>query len=207
LLTRNLPASITASTGMDALTHAIEAYTSRVATPVTDALALHAINLIRHNLVEAVKNGGNLVARENMMIASTIAGIAFGNSDVGSVHCIAEAVGGLYDTPHGVANSIFLPHVFEVNSVANLNRHAEVAYALGVSRQLPAEQAVAEGVQLLFSLSERIGIPKFRDLPYVNPQDFPRLASVAKQAPMDASNARELTEEEYLAIIETAYRY
>jgi alcohol dehydrogenase len=204
-LTVSLPAHITASTGMDALTHAIEAYTSRLASPVTDALALHAIKLIRENLLEAVENGSNLEARENMMIASLIAGAAFGNSDVGSVHCISEAIGGLYDTPHGVANSIFLPYVFRHNIIADIERHATVAYALGADRNLPAAEAAEKGVELLFELSEKINIPRFRDLPSVNPDDFPALAKVSKNTPMDASNAREMSEEDYLAIIRMAY--
>ena len=107
-LTYSLPSALTASTGMDALTHAIEAYTGRLATPITDALALQAMKMIAASLPKAVADGSNHDARETMMMASVIAGMAFSNSDVASVHCIAEAIGGRYDTPHGVANSLFL---------------------------------------------------------------------------------------------------
>lgn len=105
-LTQSLPAPVAASTGLDALTHAIEAYTCQIANPITDGLALHAIKLIKENLAEAVNNR-NEEARENMLIASLMAGIAFGNADTAGVHCISEAIGGKYDTPHGVANAVF----------------------------------------------------------------------------------------------------
>lgn len=206
-LTIGLPTSITASTGMDALTHAIEAYTSRPASPLTDALALHAIKLIMGNLEEVVKNGDNIEAREKMMVASLMAGIAFGNSNVGSVHCLSEAIGGLYDTPHGVANSIFLPYVFEHNIVANIERHAEISYLLGAERSLDFQEAAIKGVQILFELSEKIGIPKFKDLPNVNPDDFLDLAKKSKNnIAMDPDNAREMTVDDYLMILNKAYR-
>lgn len=157
-LTISLPPSITASTGMDALTHAIEAYTCRCASMITDGLALHAIKIIGANVAEAVQNGANLEARENMLLGSLIAGIAFGNSDVASVHCISEAIGGMYDTPHGVANSIFLPYIFEFNVPANIERHAEVAYALGADRNLSPEEAAQKGIEILFAMSAQVNI-------------------------------------------------
>ncbi|RST58963.1 iron-containing alcohol dehydrogenase [Siminovitchia terrae] len=204
-LTKGLPASITASTGMDALTHAIEAYTSRSSSPVTDALALHAIRLIKDYFLEAVQNGANMEARENILSASLMAGIAFSQSNVGSVHCISEAAGGLYDAPHGVLNSIFLPYVFEFNMEANLEKHADVAYALGVDQNLPVREASKEGAKLLFEMVEKVGIPKFSDLPAVDPKDFAKLAKTSKETPMDADNVRSLTVEDYLTIIKNAY--
>ena len=106
-LTRTLPPAVTAATGMDALTHAIEAYTCRVANPVSDALALRAIGLIARYLPAAVLDGSDDEARDGMMTASLLAGMAFGNADVASVHCLAEAIGGLYDTPHGSRTRCF----------------------------------------------------------------------------------------------------
>lgn len=204
-LTQSLPPHVTASTGMDALTHAIEAYTSKAATLITDGLALYAIKLIKESLLKAVRNGSNREAREKMLSASLIAGIAFGNSDVGSVHCISEAIGGLYDTPHGVANSIFLPYVFEQNIEANIKKHAEVSYALGADQNLPMSEAAAKGVELLFEMVEKVGIPKLSCFPNVNPNDFPYLAKIAKETPMDVDNARDMSEEDYLRIIRSAY--
>lgn len=205
-LTASLPAPIAASTGMDALTHAIEAYTCRLANPITDGLALHAIKLISQNLVEAVYGKENEQARENMLIGSLIAGIAFGNSDVASVHCISEAIGGIYDTPHGVANAIFLPYVFKHNMEANLSRHADVGYAMGVNPQLPPKEAAQAAVEKLFELSEKVNIPKFNQIERVNPADFPTLAENAKNNISDPSNAKEMTVQDYLAILEEAYQ-
>lgn len=204
-LTLGLPSSITASTGMDALTHAVEAYTSKSSSPMTDALALHAIRLIKNYFMEAVQNGSNMEARENILTASLMAGIAFSQSNVGSVHCISEAAGGLYDAPHGVLNSIFLPYVFKFNMTANVERHADVAYELGVERNVPVREAAEKGAKLLFEMVDKAGIPKFSDLPGVDPKDFTKLAKVSKETPMDADNVRVLTVEDYFTIINDAY--
>ena len=118
-LTWSVPKGTTAATGMDALTHAIEAYTCVINNPVSDALALRAMRMIAGALVPVVDDGTDRVARREMMFASTIAGMAFGNADVAAVHCISEAIGGLYDTPHGIANSVFLPWVFDFNRSAD----------------------------------------------------------------------------------------
>lgn len=205
-LTASLPASIAASTGMDALTHAIEAYTCKAANPITDGLALHAISLIRRNLVEAVHGSDNERARENMLIGSLIAGIAFGNSDIGSVHCISEAIGGMYDTPHGVANAIFLPYVFKHNSMADIKRHADVGYALGAAPTLSNEEAAQEAIRILFELSTSVQIPKFYEINRVNPQDFPQLAENSKRNISDPSNAKQMSVDDYIAIFEEAYK-
>lgn len=204
-LTSSLPASIASSTGMDALTHAIEAYTARVANPITDALALHAIKLISENLLEAVHGTANEQAREQMLVGSLIAGVAFGNADIGSVHCISEAIGGLYDTPHGVANAIFLPYVFKQNIDADVKRHAEVGYALGVDRAHSHEDAAKAAVEILFTFSEKVNIPKFRNLRGVNPEDFVLLAKNSKNNISDSNNAKVMMEQDYLRIFEEAY--
>lgn len=141
------------------LTHAIEAYTCRVSNPISDGLALHAIRLISQYLRPAVLEPGNLHAREQMLVASLIAGMAFGNADVGSVHCISEAIGGMYDTPHGVGNAIFLPFVFGHNRDADITRHAQVAYALGIDPNLSPAEAAEAAVGYLFQMSKDLGIP------------------------------------------------
>lgn len=205
-LTLTLPPSITASTGMDALTHAIEAYTCNLAEPITDALALYAIDLIVKNLPEAVSNGGNIEARRNMLAGSLIAGIAFGNSDVGGVHCMAEALGGLYDTPHGVANSMLLPYVFEYNIPSDLEKHAKVAQLLGVSPEGKSSEEIAyEGVKRLKELAEEVGIPKMRDLENINVKDFEYLAEGATRNVSAPSNPRKATKEDYLNLFLKAY--
>lgn len=205
-LTLGLPPALTASTGMDALTHAIEAYTCRLASPVTDALALHAMQMISANLETAVRNGGDFPAREGMMLGSMIAGMAFSNCDVAAVHCIAESIGGRYDTPHGVANSIFLPFLFAHNASASPNRHADVAVALGVaSRSQPAAEAAQSGAEFLVALGQAIGIPPLKSVPGIKPEDFPWIAAASVQNLSNSSNAREMAEEDYLLMLEQAW--
>lgn len=205
-LTVTLPPHVTASTGMDALTHAIEAYTCTISEPITDALALYAIDLIVQYLPTAVQEGSNIEARKNMLAASLIAGIAFGNSDVGGVHCMAEALGGLYDTPHGVANSMLLPYVFEYNIPADVEKHAVVAQRLGASRDgKSALETALEGVELLKKLAETVQIPKMKDLGNVNPTDFSYLAEAATQNVSAPSNPRKASKEDYLQLFQKAF--
>ena len=205
-LTWSVPKGTTAATGMDALTHAIEAYTCVINNPVSDALALRAMRMIAGALVPVVDDGTDRVARREMMYASTIAGMAFGNADVAAVHCISEAIGGLYDTPHGIANSVFLPWVFEFNRSADPRRHADVAECLGVTRSDRSDDDVAaEGAQRLTDLGERIGIPRFSDLPGVDPADFDRLAAASEENGSTPDNARPITRADYLDILERAY--
>lgn len=111
-----MPKSLTAATGMDALTHAIEAYVSVAATPITDACALKAVTMISDNLSIAVESGGNVHAREAMAYAQFLAGMAFNNASLGYVHAMAHQLGGFYDLPHGVCNAVLLPHVQVFNS-------------------------------------------------------------------------------------------
>ncbi|WP_236233475.1 iron-containing alcohol dehydrogenase [Pseudomonas tohonis] len=206
-ITDTLPASIAAATGMDALTHAIEAYTCRVSNPISDGLALHAIRLISQHLKPAVQEPENREAREQMLVASLIAGMAFGNADVGSVHCISEAIGGMYDTPHGVGNAIFLPFVFGHNRDADIVRHAQVAYALGIDPGLSPVDAAEAAVSHLFQMSKELGIPRFADVRGVREEDFPTLAENAKQNFSDASNAKTMSVQAYHDIITAAYHF
>lgn len=202
--TATLPKPIAAGTGMDALTHAIEAYTCKVANPITDALALHAIKMIKENIIAAVDEK-NEQAREHMLIGSLIAGAAFGNSDTAGVHCVSEAVGGVYDTPHGITNAIFLPLLFQYNISANIEKHAEVAYALGVDRSVSKQQAASDAVDILFDLNKRLEIPTFREIDNINPKDFTRIAELSVQSTSNPSNAREMNKADYIEILNLAY--
>ncbi|MDU9390207.1 iron-containing alcohol dehydrogenase [Pseudomonas japonica] len=206
-ITATLPAPIAAATGMDALTHAIEAYTCRVANPISDGLALHAIRLISRYLKPAVQERDNLEAREQMLIASLIAGMAFGNADVGSVHCISEAIGGMYDTPHGVGNAIFLPFIFGHNRDADITRHAQVAYALGIDPNLSPVAAAEAAVDYLFQMSKDLGIPRFSGVKGVRVEDFQVIAEKSKKNFSDPNNAKEMTVETYRGIIAAAYDF
>ena len=161
VMTRTMPPEITAFTGMDALTHAVEAYVSIKATPLSDTLALKAIELIGSNLREAVGNGDNLEARSNMMMGSTIAGMAFANSSVGLVHAVAHALGGQFNIAHGVANALMLPLVMQFNLIACPSRYADIAWALGEDVEgLNDMEAARIAVEAVMDLSEDIGIPK-----------------------------------------------
>ncbi len=202
---KSLPPSVAASTGLDALTHAIEAYTSRLASPLTDAFALQAMEMIRDNLETVVSDPKNEAAAEKMLTASMMAGIAFNNADVGSVHCLSEAIGAFYDLPHGVLNGIFLPYVYKRNMSADPVRHAKIATLLGADEQLSPDEAAQEGWNILMGLRKRLNLPTFNSLDKVSPQDFQQLAKVAKETPMDKSNIRELSEKDYLDIMLEAF--
>ncbi|HHY26041.1 MAG TPA: iron-containing alcohol dehydrogenase, partial [Desulfitobacterium dehalogenans] len=131
LLMIGKPAPLTAATGMDALTHAVEAYVSTAATPITDSAALMAIKLISKYLRRAVANGNDFEARDKMAYAQFLAGMAFNNASLGYVHAMAHQLGGFYNLPHGVCNAILLPHVSRFNLIGNLERFVDIAKALG----------------------------------------------------------------------------
>ena len=204
-LTLSLPAHITASTGMDALTHAIEAYTAACAEPISDAAALYATELIYNNLVRAFNDGSNLEARSAMLLGSMLAGIAFSHSDVASVHCIAESLGGVYDLPHGVCNAVFLPHVMEYNMDYCLERYARIAKAMGLNFENEKEGAKI-AVQAVKKLALDVKLPLFSSL-NVNTDDFEKLAEMSDKNISTESNPRPMTKEDYLKVIENAYRH
>jgi alcohol dehydrogenase len=202
-----MPPSLTAATGMDALTHAIEAYVSTVATPVTDACALHAIKLIGQFLPRAVANGKeDIEARENMSSAQFLAGMAFNNAFLGYVHAMAHQLGGQYNLPHGVCNALLLPHVEAVNASACAPRMGDVARALGVDTTgLSTEAAAQSAVKAMFDLARTVGIPaRLSDLG-VKREDIPMMAINAMKDGSGATNPRKLTQAEIEAIYEAAY--
>ncbi|MBL7082637.1 MAG: iron-containing alcohol dehydrogenase [Candidatus Aminicenantes bacterium] len=199
-----LPPPLVASTGMDALTHAIEAYTVKPATYFTDIFAREALQLIFSSLERAYKDiKTDKEAREGIMLGSTVAGLAFGNSDVGAVHCVAEAVGSIYDTPHGVTNSIFLPFVMEFNLPAAKDRYAEIARIAGIEEK-DKNVAAERLIQKIKSLSHTLNIPSFRELD-IQKDKFPELAKKSFQNNSNPSNPREVSEEDYLVILEKAF--
>lgn len=202
-LTLSLPKHITASTGMDALTHAIEAYTARCADPISDAMALYATELIYNNLVRAVNDGKNLAARSAMLLGSMIAGIAFSHSDVASVHCIAESLGGVYDLPHGVCNAIFLPYVMDYNMEYSVERYARLAKAMGLNFENEFEGAV-KAVKAVKKLAADVKLPIFSSL-NVNTDDFEKLAEMSVKNISTESNPRPMTKEDYLTVINKTY--
>jgi len=160
LLMVGMPPALTAATGMDALTHAVEAYVSTLATPVTDACALKAIDLISQNLRSAVANGQDMAARDNMAYAEYLAGMAFNNASLGHVHAMAHQLGGFYNLPHGVCNAILLPHVQRFNLIAKLDRFADIAVAMGETITGLSNRSAAErALDAIRTLSSDVGIP------------------------------------------------
>ena len=179
-LMESMPAFLAAATGMDALTHAIEAFVSVDSQPFSDALALHAIRLIGTYLRPSVANGSNREARSQMAIASTLAGVAFSNAGVGLVHAMAHPLGGRFDVPHGVANAILLPLVIRFNLIACLEKFGQVAQALGEKvEELSAVDAGKKTVEALMQLSADIGIPDHLSNVGVKAEGIPQMAADA----------------------------
>ena len=202
----DIPASVTAATGMDALTHAVEAYISKDANPVTDAAAIQAIRLIARNLRQAVALGSNLQARENMAYASLLAGMAFNNANLGYVHAMAHQLGGLYDMPHGVANAVLLPHVARYNLIANPEKFADIAELMGENiTGLSTLDAAEKAIAAITRLSADIGIPQHLSELGVKEADFPYMAEMALKDGNAFSNPRKGNEKEIVAIFRQAF--
>ena len=199
-----LPSPLVAATGLDALTHAVEAFTVKPATPLTDLFAKNAFRLIFESLRPAFMDiKGDGTARENIMRGSMLAGVAFGNSDVGAVHCLSEAVGSLYDSAHGVTNAIFLPYVMLFNLKASKTRYRELASLAGANEQND-ERAALHLVEKIKDLSELLGIPQLRDIG-VNEHDFKEIAEKSFQNNSNPSNPREVSVEGYLEILRKTF--
>lgn len=198
-LTTSLSPSLTASTGMDALTHAIEAYVSLDSNPFSDALAIEAIRLIHDNLLLAVKDGRNLEARYHLLVASSLAGMAFDNALVGCVHAMAHALGGQLDVPHGLANSILLPHGLEYNLREAEEKMQKLSLSLGIGKT--AEDLVA----WVKELGNSIGLPvSLKELGIKETQ----LPAIAEAAVLDGAihtNPREANNEEILRVLLAAF--
>lgn len=153
-----MPKFLTAATGMDALTHAVEAYVSTAATPITDASAIKAIELISSNLKAAVDNGEDRKARDAMQYGEYLAGMAFSNASLGYVHSMAHQLGGVYDLVHGLCNAILLPHVSRFNATLATERFADIAKAMGVDvTGMSATEAAEAGILAIETLSESVG--------------------------------------------------
>jgi alcohol dehydrogenase len=160
MLMLGMPPALTAATGMDALTHAVEAYVSVAATPMTDSAAEKAIELIARHLRPAVANGNDINAREGMCYAQYLAGMAFNNASLGHVHAMAHQLGGFYDLPHGECNAILLPHVCSFNLIAKMERFAKIAELMGENVEgLSTRDAADLGIEAIKRLSADIGIP------------------------------------------------
>ncbi|ORT50249.1 alcohol dehydrogenase [Vibrio sp. qd031] len=199
------PASLTAATGMDALTHAIEAYVSVAATPVTDAVAIKAIEMVQANLRQAVSNGDDITARDNMAYAQFMAGMAFNNASLGYVHAIAHQLGGYYDLPHGVCNAVLLPHVQQYNTQVSSARLRDVAKAMGVDVTAMNDTEAAEaGIEAIRQLSKDVNIPAGLEELGVKKDDFDILAQNALKDACGFTNPKQATHDEIVEILSTA---
>lgn len=201
----SMPVSLTAATGMDALTHAIEAYVSTAATPVTDSAALMSIKLIARYLRQAVANGDNMEARDKMAYAQFMAGMAFNSASLGYVHAMAHQLGGLYDLPHGVCNAVLLPYVESFNAIANPERFATIARTMGENTNgLTPMEAADLAMHSIVSLSRDIGIPLGLEELGVKEADFPVLAENALKDACSLTNPRKATKDEIIQIFTNA---
>lgn len=201
-----MPPFITATTGMDALTHAIESYVSLNAEPVSDAMGIAAIKMIGENLRTAVSDGGNLEARTNMALASTIAGAAFMNGGLGVVHGIAQTIGAVAHVPHGVANALLLPYCMQRNIVGNLKKFAEIAAALGENISgMTERQAAQAAVDAVFQLAMDLRVPmKLKDVG-VTEEMFPEIIKGTMEYRLLSVNPCKLTEKDVEEILKQAY--
>lgn len=199
-MTLTMPPELTASTGMDALTHAIEAFTAKVSEPIADSAALYAIELIARYLRIAVSESHNLEARAGMLLGSVLAGIAFSHADVAAVHCVAEALGGKYDAAHGVCNAIVLPAVMAYNMEYCKQRYARIAAAMGLAVE-NVDQGAERAVEAVKKLASDIHLPGFNSLG-VKEKDLEELAVNAFKNGSNIDNPRPMEKEDYLNLFQ-----
>lgn len=199
------PAGLTAATGMDALTHAVEAYVSTAATPITDACALKAVEIISQSLRQAVTHGDDIAAREQMAYAQFLAGMAFNNASLGYVHAMAHQLGGFYDLPHGVCNAILLPHVQAYNKQVAAKRLGDIARAMGETTAGLTDDAAADVcLAAIRKLSVDVGIPTGVAQLGAKEEDIPTLATNALKDACGLTNPKQPTFDEVCAIYRAA---
>lgn len=207
-LTLTLPPRLTAATGMDALTHAVESFVGQNANPITEILGLQAIDIISNNLRAATHSGRDIEARGQMLIAACIAGIAFssGGGSLGVVHALAHSLGGMYEIHHGTANSILLPHGMRFNSEAVPNRYARIARAIGVNAGgRPEQDVINDGIDAVYALAVDCNLPtRLRDAGIPNDQ-FTTIAELAVCDPAVYTNPCTVSVEDAIAILEAAW--
>ena len=202
-LMKGMPASLT---GMDAMTHAIEAYLSTDANVLTDSAALMAVKMIYQYLPKAAANGDYMKARDKMAYAQYLAGIAFNNASLGYVHAMAHQLDGFYNLPHGVCNAILLPYVEEFNLIGNLNRFRDLAEAMGEKIDgLSTGDAAAKAIQAIRTISRQVGIPSDLKQLGVKPEDFEIMAENAMKDVCCLTNPRKATKEQIIEIYRRAY--
>jgi choline dehydrogenase len=187
-----LPPSVTAATGMDALSHAIECFTCDYHQPFNDAVALHAMELAGRWLRLAVTDGSNLEARTHMAHAATLGGMAYGTESAGAAHAMSQSAGGVHDCPHGALTARVLGPVCEYNAPALPERYARIAVGLGVDTSGMDElEAALAGVEELYRLTDDVGIPTMEAMGFAE-DEIPMLARIAFEDPQTVGNPREV---------------
>jgi choline dehydrogenase len=200
-----LPPAVTAATGMDALSHAIECFTCDYHQPFTDAVALQAMEIVSAWLRVAVDDGSNLEARTHMAHAATLGGMAYGTESAGAAHAMSQSAGGVHDCPHGALTARVLGPVMEYNAPASPVRHARIAQALGVlTSGMDAVEAARTGVEEVYRLTDDVGIPSMTELGF-SEDEIPMLARIAFEDPQTQGNAREVDVAGYEEIYRNAF--
>jgi len=204
----SMPKGLTAATGMDALTHAIEGYITKGAWVLTDMFELKAMELIAKHLPKAVAEPNNIEARDGMGTAQYIAGMGFSNVGLGIVHSMAHSLGAVYDTPHGVANALLLPYVMEYNASATGEKYREIARNLGVADvdSMTADEYRKAAVDAVVALSKTVGIPQKLIEIGAKEEDLARLAKLAYNDVCTPGNPRDTNEAEILEIYKKAFK-
>lgn len=196
-----LPASLTAATGMDALTHAIEGYITKGAWALSDMFEIEAIRMISRNLPTAVAEPSNAEARDAMAVAQYVAGMAFSNVGLGLVHGMAHPLGSLFDVPHGVANALLLPTIMEWNMPACLDKYPAIAEAMGVDiAGMTREEAAQAACDAVKALSIKVGIPQHLSEIGIKESDIQALSEQAISDVCTPGNPRDVTIEEIIAL-------
>lgn len=201
-----LPKGLTASTGLDALTHAIEGLITKGAWEMSDMFEIKAIEMIARHLETAVSDPTNAEARNGMAVAQYIAGMAFSNVGLGVVHGMAHPLGAIFDIPHGVANALLLPVIMEFNAPAALPKYVDIAKAMNVYKDgMSREEAAKAAVDAVKTLSVKVGIPQHLSELGIKEEDLPRLAASAIADVCTPGNPREVTEEIILELYKKAF--
>ena len=206
LLTVSVPPAITAATGLDALTHCLEAYTNKFSQPLIDVYAYEGMRLIAANIATAVKDGRNVGAREKVAMGSLLGGFCLGPVNTAGVHALSYPLGSMFHLPHGLSNALLLPYVMEYNIPASTNKYADVAIALGCQRGVDETETACAGVEKIKELIKACGIPSTLKEVNVPLSAIPEMAADAmKIQRLLKNNPREITKEDAIAIYETAY--
>ena len=193
-MTYTLPRGLTIGTALDALTHAIEAYTCKLPNPLSDALALHAIKLIAKHLPRAAEDGHDKKARSGLALGSMLGGMAFSNARVAAVHTLAETMGGYYDGPHGMLCGLFLPYATAFNTNEDPARHAEIAQAMGT------EARPELAARVIYDLADSLGVPNISEYG-LSTENISQLAEVCFNNSSTSGNKRAIGKDDYSAIL------